>query len=279
MRVRWQPKTLIFAFSGLWLFLSGATSLWGATASILRLNENQILYLFSTSAQVLAGVYGLTLTGFVFFRNELSREEFEDETLADAVESLKRRYFTMLVFITVFVLLTFALSNLAMAKESGGHSLITTLLINSGQSAFGTSLLAISYFIFDVISPKRIELASRALQEKVDPTHGAPTKGNLEDFLRNYNQIEMLLSEYGSSSSITSSLYSSRPVRRTSNVRLAEILMRNERISQLLFSKLRDLITLRNSIIHGADPVVSSEIVAASQQVLSELGVALRVEP
>lgn len=279
MRVKWQPRTLIFAFSGLWLLLSVASSLWGAIDSTLKLNENQILYLFSTSAQVLAGIYGLTLTGFIFFRNELSREEFEDETLADAVESLKGRYFTMLVFITGLVLLTFALSSLVMAKESGEHSLVTTLLMNSGQSAFGTSLLAISYFIFDVTSPKRIEVASRALQKKVDPTKGAPAKGNLEDFLRNYNQIEKLLSDYESSSSITSSLYSSRPVRRTSNVRLAEILMRNERISQLLFSKLRDLITLRNSIIHGADPVVSSDIVAASQRVLEELGEALRADP
>lgn len=277
MRIRWQPRTLILAFSGLWLFLSGATSLWGATDSVLQLNESQILYLFSTSAQVLAGVYGLTLTGFIFFRNELSREEFEDETLAEAVESLKRRYFTMLVFITAFVLFTFFLSNLAMAKESGGHSLATTLLINSGQSAFGVSILAISYFIFDVISPKRIEVASRALQEQVDPAHKAPTKGSLEDFLRNYNQIEMLLSEYGSANNITS-FYTSRPVRRASNVRLAEILMRNERISQSLFSRLRDLITLRNSIIHGADPVVSSAVVATSQEVLNELEAALRVE-
>jgi hypothetical protein len=59
----------------------------------IELNENQILYLFSTSAQVIAAIYGLTLTGFVFFRSELNRQEFEDETLVDAVESLKRRYF------------------------------------------------------------------------------------------------------------------------------------------------------------------------------------------
>jgi hypothetical protein len=47
------------------------------------LDENQILYLFSISAQVIAAIYGLTLTGFIFLRNELSREEFEDETLVD----------------------------------------------------------------------------------------------------------------------------------------------------------------------------------------------------
>lgn len=280
MRLRWQPATLIWAFSGFFVAMSGATTSWGITHSILDLDENQILYLFSTSAQVLAGVYGLTLTGFVFFRNELSREEFEDETLADAVESLKRRYFTLLLFITALVLVTFALSNLAISSESSGQTYINILLINCGQAAYATSLLTIAYFIFEVISPKRIEVASRALQDRVDPTHGSKTKGNLEEFLRNYNQIESLLVESGQSYGITS--YSSpqaKAPRRTSNSRLAEVLARNERISKSLFLRLRELITLRNSIIHGADPVVSREIVTTSQDVLDELKSAIGYEP
>ena len=275
MRVRLQPKTLIIVFSAIGVLLSGATSLWGLNASIFPLNENQVLYLFSTTAQVLAAIYGLTLTGFVFFRNELSREEAEDETLSEAVESLKARYFAFLAFITLLVLLTFAMSNLAMSSESGVRPILNVLLINSGQSVFATSLLAIAYFIFDVTSPRRIEVASKALQDKVDPTHGFPTKGSLEEFLRNYNQIEMLLYEYGYSSNIISSSYSSKPSRRASNARLAEILARNERITKSLYLRLRDLITLRNSIIHGAEPVVSGDLVAESSNVLRELRTAL----
>lgn len=279
MRIRSQSQTLIIAFSGLGLILAAGTSIWGAVGGIMGLNENQILYLFSTSAQVLAGIYGLTLTGFIFFRNELSREEQEDETLADAMESIKRRYFTLLVFITALVLVTLALSNLAISSESSAHPTVTTLLINSGQSAFATSLLAIAYFVFDVISPKKVQVASRALQDKVDPTHGTQGKGSLEEFLRNYNQIEMLLSEYGLSNSLATSAYSSKPFRRISNVRLAEILERNERISKSLFNRIKDLITLRNSIIHGADPVVSAEIVNISDQVLVELRATLNNLP
>lgn len=275
MSVRLHPKTLIIVFSAIGVLLSGATSLWGLNASIFLLTENQVMYLFSTTAQVLAAIYGLTLTGFVFFRNELNREEAEDETLSEAAESLKARYFTLLAFITLLVLLTFALSNLAMSSESGDWLILNVLLINSGQSVFATSLLAIAYFIFDVISPRRIEVASKALQDRVDPTHGSTTKGSLEDFLRNYNQIEMLLSEYGYSSNITGLSYSSKPSRRTSNARLAEILARNERITKSLYLRLRDLITLRNSIIHGAEPVVSDDLVAESSNVLRELRTAL----
>jgi uncharacterized protein YutE (UPF0331/DUF86 family) len=278
MRIRVQPRTLMLAFFGFGLFLSCVTSTWGTLSSLFSLNENQILYLFSTSAQVLAGIYGLTLTGFIFFRNELSREEQEDETLADAVESLKARYFKLLAFITILVLATIALSNLAISMASSSRSAMGSIVINSGQSLFATSLVTIAYFIFDVISPRRIEAASKALQSTVDPTYARQNKGSLEDFLRNYNEIESLLTEYGLSANLEITASSSKQARRPSNARLAEILARNELISKDLYTRIRNLITLRNSIIHGADPVVSQELLESSHQVLTELKKALNNE-
>ena len=268
----------MLAFFGLGLFLSCATSTWGTLSSLFSLNENQILYLFSTSAQVLAGIYGLTLTGFIFFRNELSREEQEDETLSDAVESLKARYFKLLAFITILVLATIALSNLAISMASSSRSALGAIVINSGQSLFATSLVTIAYFIFDVISPRRIEAASKALQSTVDPTYARQNKGSLEDFLRNYNEIESLLTEYGLSANLEITASSFKQARRPSNARLAEILARNELISKDLYTRIRNLITLRNSIIHGADPVVSQELLESSHQVLTELKRALNNE-
>jgi hypothetical protein len=254
---------------------------FGATALALNghavlLNENQILYLFSTSAQVIAAIYGLTLTGFIFFRNELSREEFEDETLVDAVENLKGRYFVLLVFITVLVTLTLLLANLAISFESSGVARLNILIINAGQSAFVTSLFAVAYFIFDVISPKRLEKASKNLQRKVDPSVGDRANGSLEEFVRNYNEIETLLQNAGRVYQENSpSAPEKRYPRRLSNSRLAEMLLRNKRIGKQLFDGLRELITLRNSIIHGAEPVVSQVIVEASGDVLRELKTAL----
>lgn len=278
MKRIWSPRMVIGFFVSLFLLLS-----FGATAAALSgygvsLNENQILYLFSTSAQVIAAIYGLTLTGFIFFRNELSREESEDDTLADAVENLKARYFVLLVFITVLVTVTLLLANLAISYESSGKAHLTTLIINSGQAAFLTSLFAVAYFIFDVISPKRIERASQTLQSEVDPTLGEMTRGSLEEFLRNYNQIEILLEKVGRpyEESVPTSSLKGYP-RRVSNSRLAEILLRNERIDKTLFIGLRELITLRNSIIHGADPVVSQAMVNASSDVLEKLQLALGV--
>lgn len=276
MNRTWTPTEVTRFFVLLFLALTFVSTSIALTRYVITMNENQILYLFSTSAQVIAAIYGLTLTGFIFFRNELSREESEDETLSDAVEILKVRYFILLVFITVLVTTALLLANLAISYEGSGNSRLSALIINAGQAAFLTSLFAISYFIFDVISPKRIELASKTLQSKVDPTLAELTRGSLEDFLRNYNQIEVLLESFGQVYEESApSTYSQRSQRRMSNSRLAEILFRNESIDKSLFHRLRELITLRNSIIHGADPVVSQEMVKVSADVLEKLRDAL----
>lgn len=272
MRRTWSARTMIAWGIGVLLVLSVISSTIGLVDPWLILNENQVLYLFSTSAQVIASVYGLTLTGFLFFRNELTREATEDETLVEAIEQLKSRYFVLLVFITILVALTLILSNLAISNEASTHIGFTSVLINVGQSAFAVSFLAITLFVFDVIAPQRIENASQNLQNELDPTRGRAAQGDIGDFLRNYNQIESLLNDAGQSyQSFTTTSFESRQPRRISNTRLAEILLRSERISASLYQRLRELITLRNAIIHGAEPIVSQELVEVSAQVLREL--------
>jgi hypothetical protein len=243
----------------------------------LILNENQILYLYSTSAQVLAGVYGLTLTGFIFFRNELSREELEDDTLTEAVESLKNRYFKILMFITILSIFTLLMSNLVISSESEKNSPLTAITMNIGQSSFVVNLLVIAYFIFDVISPKRIEKESKSIQQKVDPLPADDVRGSLEDFLTNYNTLENILQKYGQAYQSEFENSSGRTRRRLSNVRLAEFILRAEKIDYRLFEEIKNLVTLRNSIIHGAEPVVSENMVAASKVILQKLAEALNV--
>lgn len=277
MQRHWTSIRAIWWFTALFTALSVVSTTIGQSSLATALNENQILYLSSTTGQVIAAIYGLTLTGFIFFRNELSREELEDETLTEAVEALKARYFALLVFITILVLGTVFLANLAIAREAEGPSFGNAVIINVGQSAFLTSLVAIAYFVFDVIAPKRIQKESQRLQDQVDPSRSEHEKGSLEEFLRNYNQIEALLNAAGElyQKATTSSIDRSRS-RYMSNMRLAEILLRSHKIDRSLFDQLRELVTLRNSIIHGAEPIVSQQAVRMSAGVLERLRFALR---
>jgi hypothetical protein len=259
------------------LFLSGTVSASVVLSSGrgLVLNESQILYLASTSAQVVAAVYGLTLTGFIFFRSELSREGLEDETLSDAVESLKARYFALLLFITVLVIASLLLANLTMVLESSKDEPRRSIVLGAGQAGFLTSLLAISYFVFDVISPKRIERASKSLQTDVDPHVEGQQVGSLDEFLKNYEQIAAQLDGAAKDYLGNRGADDRRPRRQIPKDRVVEILYRSQRIEPALHQKLRDLIKLSNAIMHGADPVVSEAIVKTSAEAAHELKAAL----
>lgn len=280
MKQSWSTNKLIVSYLGSLIALSLVSSTVGLLLPVMALNENQVLYLFSTSAQVIASIYGLTLTGFLFFRNELNREVSEDETLTEAIDQLKTRYYSLLIFITAMVGLTLLLSNLTISYEDDYRKSITTVLINIGQSSLAVSFIAITIFVFDVIAPQRIERASQKLKDELDPMTSRELHGSLETFLANYNRIEALLIETGSIyQSDTITPFISRSPRRISNMRLAEILFRSSRIDKLLFHQLRELITLRNAIIHGAEPVVSQEFVDMSEKVLISLQAALLQAP
>ncbi|WP_379134084.1 hypothetical protein [Paenibacillus sp. sgz500958] len=260
------------------VIISVVSSLIGIFCPILILNENQILYLFSTTAQVLAGIYGLTLTGFIFFRNELSREESDDDSLTEAIQGLKERYYTLLKFITLITVSTLLISNSVISIESNPNTFWNPILMNMGQSLFIVNLMVISYFIFDVISPKRIEKESKKIQKIADPDYEINDRGSLEEFLKNYNQLEYIIQKYGTAYQSQIVPVNNKNMKRLSNVRLAEFIYKSEKINSELLNQIINLITLRNSIIHGAEPIVSKNIEELSRKVLLELASALELE-
>ncbi len=261
------------------LVIGSTFSSWvGIENPIFVLNENQTLYLYSTTSQVLSAIYGLTLTGFIFFRNELSREEFDDETLIQAVESLKERYFNVLIFVTALSIFTILMCSLVISAETLEIYSFKAILMNTSQVSFIVSLAVIAYFIFDVLAPKRIEKASKNIQDKFDPYYSAERQGSLEEFLKNYNQLESIIQKYGQAYQSNEIVSEFRARKRISNVRLAEFILRAERIDNSLYEKIRNLISLRNSIIHGAEPVVSRDMVEQSKDVLYALSEALELE-
>ncbi|WP_288504978.1 hypothetical protein [uncultured Pseudomonas sp.] len=246
------------------------------------LNENQVMYLYSTSAQVLAAVYGLTLTGYLFFRGELQREARNDDSLVESIAKLERRYLVQLIVITALVGITIFLINLVIAQEQSASVRISIVLMNTAQAGFAVSFLAIALFVLDVIRPFRVEGASKDIQNEIDPAHSQEDKkGSLEEFIINYNQIESILrrSDNAIVPYVGDEAFGAEKKKRfISNVRLAEMLWRRELIGYALMSELKELISLRNAIVHGAVPVVSQEIVDRSSRVLDELRFALKVE-
>ena len=67
---------------------------------LLNLSENQALYIFSSEAQVIAAVYGLTITGYIFLRNQQDRLADRDESLVEILDTIQSDQYRFIAFIT-----------------------------------------------------------------------------------------------------------------------------------------------------------------------------------
>lgn len=81
----------------IWLALTAISIILYLIKPLFGLNENQILYLFSSASQVIAAIFGLIITGYIFLRNELDRKADKDETLEEVILLLKSEYFDSII--------------------------------------------------------------------------------------------------------------------------------------------------------------------------------------
>jgi len=244
---------------------------------IFHLNENQILYLFSSASQVIAAIFGLIITGYIFLRNELDRKADKDETLEEIILLLKTEYFGSIIGISITTLASISLCFLVIVSEKHHYTTLLGYLINVSVATILTELIIIVSFVIRILNPNSIEIASNKLRD-ITTQDKANETGSLEEFLQHYNQIEYILDKYGTSlmfSDITD--YESAKRKRIAKTKLVNILFREGKIDVQLKDNLIELISFRNSIIHGTDLFVSNKDVDLSKQNLASLKISLGV--
>lgn len=256
---------------GIWVLLCTISVLLHFVFPIFNLNENQILYLFSAASQVIAAIYGLIITGYIFLRNELDRKADKDESFEEIVLLLKTEYFSSIVNISIVTFFSIILCFLATVAETNNSKLLVGLIINITVPTIITNLILIISFVIKILNPNSLELASNKLRE-LTSRNEFDNKGSLEEFLKNYNQIEYILEKYGTAFSNTELQdYDAIRRKRIAKSKLVNILYKEEKIDNTLRNNLIELISFRNSIIHGSDLFVSKEDVELSERILNQL--------
>ncbi|GAB3499357.1 hypothetical protein GCM10027341_22470 [Spirosoma knui] len=254
-----------------WLILSTINIIIYWIEPLFSLNENQILYLFSSASQVIAAIFGLIITGYVFLRNELDRKADKDETLEEVILLLKSEYFGSIIGISITTIVSIALCFLTIAAETHDFRTLLSYLINISVATILTTLFIIVSFVIRILNPKSIEIASNKLRENTTQDK-ANESGSLEEFLKNFNQIDYILEKYGTTllySDITD--YESAKRKRVAKTKLVYILFNEQKIDNDLKNNLIELISLRNSLVHGTDLYVSVRDVQLSEELLTRL--------
>ncbi|WP_156101292.1 hypothetical protein [Flavobacterium gilvum] len=233
---------------------------------IFCLNENQILYLFSAASQVIAAIYGLIITGYIFLRNELDRKAEKDETFEEIIQLLRANYFESIVNISTITILSILLCFLVILIETSNHFILINVLINISTATIITELILIVSFVIKILNPKSFEIASEELR-KLTTKNKTNEKGSLENFLKNYNQIEQILDQYNTGLNY----YGNIRRKKITQTKLANILYDEDKINLSLRNNLIELISFRNNLIHGTNLFVSKDDEELSEQTLNSL--------
>lgn len=264
-------------------------NLIGSARPVLQLSENQSLYIYSSAAQVIAGIYGLTVAGYAFLRNQQDRQIDKDESLAEIFQRIQMQQHAGVLFITCISGLAIFGSLLAIAFREVDTSFIRTAAGNTASALFVASLVWTAYFVADALRPEKILNASEAIKQEIESSAVAPQpppdeqdepkiiRSNLERFLISYNAIERHLEEYANHhfymyekqklmsdmvSTLTNIASIQMPRSRWTKARIIKALASQQIIAKSFADELLILVRYRNALVHGRDMIVEEPMVA-----------------
>lgn len=237
---------------------------------LLEYAPDAVSSVMSTCSEVLAGLYGITLTGYIFFADRFKDTSRDDESLYDAVQALLLRYNHLAGFISLMCLICtvmaegIVLYGTNTLLPAGLHRfwINETLLLN-----FGTFNL-ILYFVISVLDPHKVERISNQKKSKISEDT-AP--GDPEEFMAIWGQIEdnlyTLREELISKMRFIPGANKNKP----QIVQTLDVLRNYGRINMNLWKKLDRLRQYHNLSLHDLNMAVSQEMCDLAKDVLAEL--------
>ena len=179
------------------------TTIWNAIFSnkytIFVLNEGQLLYLFSTMAQVIGGMFGLTLTAYVFASDKINETGENDEEYYDVAHDILKKNMQNLIVIAIISGIAIALSVLgiiALHNWTNPYAFIIDESITMFLLAVGSVL------VFGVMQLNPNQFDKEFIKQKysIENTYGGISQnedqGTLSDFLQPYKVLERLLIDF-----------------------------------------------------------------------------------
>ncbi|WML24576.1 hypothetical protein [Neobacillus sp. OS1-33] len=239
--------------------------------AIITLNENQILYYFSTSAQVIAGLYGLTLTGYIFLNDRLNKIVQDDETYYDVVEELKSQQHIKIIVMGIMCIISILACFFVINTYNRFSHLnkFFNFILNQSTVMIITEIIIIVKFSWEAINPQSMSKINEKL--KKDNDYFGEEEGSLADFLKYYNLLERLIIKK-SNNMINDNVYKNNTRKfRPSIMESLRILSSKEIVDKELISKINELRMYRNAVVHGTEVKVSLEASKEIERLYSQL--------
>ena len=247
--------------------------------SFIILNENQLLYASSTLSQVVATLFGLSVTGYIFLDEKLKNDMEADQSLIDIVGELKNKYKSKIILtgILTFSGIFLCIINICFGINNVLFSIfLNNFILNNSIFISLLSIFKIILFIIQIIDPEKIQKESnigkkhlaKNLEAKsnINFNRDSNVKVSLEDFLTTYNDIESKISEIVNSVKINNLNDKNK-----NTYQNLKILQSSEKIDMELLNKIDSLRKYRNYLVHGQDMAINAKFYYLAKDIKEEL--------
>lgn len=236
---------------------------------VLLDDENNVFYFFSTGAQVLAGLFGLTLTGYIFFSDHLDKMVRDDETLFDIVKLLKDDYFKTIIKMCIVLIISLSLAFLNIAYAKSPNINVRNSFNFIGAFFILLEIFYIVLFIVRVTNPSKFDKSNQRLL-KNEIVGKSEQVGKLEDFFEQWKKLESLIDKLYKTNN-SNLLYYSQYQNMTPLIIKVKDLINSEVISADLLSEIDEMRRKRNIIVHGNDSTVYIETIEKLKSIIKKI--------
>lgn len=166
---------------------------WFSGKEALFPDNDALMTVISCCAQIVAGLYGITLAGYTFFLSRIDALMASDATLDYIVRSIKQRFKLLIWYITATVAMTMFISVFLLYYPADSGLIpayLYRVICNEFVLFLGFSITLILYYSVGVVDPNCIEKEARRLKKKLGGKRG--TAGSTVEFISLYDRIQQL---------------------------------------------------------------------------------------
>lgn len=237
---------------------------------LLEYAPDPVSSVMSTCSEVLAGLYGITLTGYIFFADRFKDTSQEDESLYDAVQALLIRYNHLAGFISLMCLACIVLAEgiVLYGENSLLPGAVHRFWINETLLLCFCTFDLILYFVISVLDPHKVK---RISSQKKSSLSEDKTQGDAAEFMAVWKEIEENLYALREELIGRFRFVPGANAKQPRMVQTLEVLRNYGRINMNLWRKLDKLRQYHNLSLHDVNMAVSQEMCDLAKDVLSEL--------
>lgn len=165
--------------------------IWLSTKGTVFPEVDAFQSIVGSFAEIIAGLYGITMAGYTFFLSRMDGLTATDSTLDYIVDSVKKRFKRLAWYITanvVVVLFTSIVLMYSPTPTDEQQLFWYRLFCNEFVLSVGSSILLILYYSVLVVDPNCLEREAAKLKKRLCRSRGAA--GSAVEFIALYDRIE-----------------------------------------------------------------------------------------